>query len=121
VKFTRVQFRWERQKLGQVARPECPCIYVRASYRDRVVKIQNLLKTSSEWIKGDGGGNRIVFSSRLRLARNLNRHPFPGWAKKAEREKVLAVVQPAVADMPEMKDAIITSRRWKSRCSSSST
>ncbi len=71
------------------------------------MKIQNLLKTSSEWIKCENGGNRIVFSSRLRLARNLNRHPFPGWAKKVEREKVLAIVQPAVAEMPEMKDAII--------------
>ncbi len=71
------------------------------------MRINNLLKTSSEWVRGDNGGNRIVFSSRLRLARNLNRHPFPGWAKKAEREKVLAVAQPAVADLPEMKDAII--------------
>ena len=71
------------------------------------MKIQNLLKTSSEWIRGENGGNRIVFSSRLRLARNINHHPFPGWAKKAEREKVLALVQPAVADLPEMKDAII--------------
>jgi len=71
------------------------------------VKIQNLLKTSSEWIRGENGGNRIVFSSRLRLARNLNHHAFPGWAKKAEREKVLALVQPAVAELPEMKDCII--------------
>ena len=71
------------------------------------MKIQNLLKTSSEWIRGENGGNRIVFSSRLRLARNVNHHPFPGWAKKAEREKVLALVQPAVAELPEMKDAII--------------
>jgi len=71
------------------------------------VKIQNLLKTSSEWVKGENGGNRIVFSSRLRLARNVNHHPFPGWAKKAEREKVLALVQPAVAHLPEMKEAVI--------------
>ena len=71
------------------------------------MKIQNLLKTSSEWIRGENGGNRIVFSSRLRLARNVNHHPFPGWAKKAEREKVLALVQPVVAGLPEMKEAII--------------
>ena len=71
------------------------------------MKLQNLLKTSSEWVKGENGGNRIVFSSRLRLARNVNHHPFPGWAKKAEREKVLALVQPAVAELPEMKEAII--------------
>jgi protein arginine kinase len=71
------------------------------------VKIQNLLKTSSEWIRGENGGNRIVFSTRLRLARNIKDHPFPGWAKKAERERVLEIVQPVVASMPEMKEAII--------------
>ena len=49
-----------------------------------------------------------MFSSRLRLARNVNHHPFPGWAKKAEREKVLALIQPAVEQLPEMKDAIIS-------------
>src|SRR6202050_2016815 len=83
------------------------CIRGGKSYPSLAVKIQNLLKTSSEWIRGENGGNRIVFSSRLRLARNLNHHPFPGWAKKAEREKVLALVQPAVANLPEMKDPII--------------
>ncbi len=71
------------------------------------MKIQNLLKTSSEWIRGENGGNRIVFSTRLRLARNIKDHPFPGWAKKAERERVLEIVQPVVASMPEMKEAII--------------
>ncbi|MEJ0000586.1 MAG: hypothetical protein WDO13_16350 [Verrucomicrobiota bacterium] len=55
-----------------------------------------MLKTASEWGRGENTDNRIVFSSRLRLARNVNHHPFPGWAKKAEREKVLTLVQPAV-------------------------
>jgi len=71
------------------------------------VKISNLLKSSSEWIRGEGGGNRIVISSRLRLARNLQHYPFPGWAKKADREKVLGLIQPVVAAMPEMNHAII--------------
>jgi protein arginine kinase len=71
------------------------------------VKITNLLKSSSEWVKGEGGGNRIVITSRLRLARNLKDHPFPGWAKKADREKILALIQPAVSALPEMNHAII--------------
>jgi protein arginine kinase len=71
------------------------------------VKITNLLKSSSEWIRGEGGGNRIVITSRIRLARNLDKHPFPGWAKKAEREKILDVIQPAVKSLPEMSHAII--------------
>src|ERR1700677_693976 len=83
------------------------CIQDGKSYPCLAVKIQNFLNAPSEGIGGENGGNRIVFSSRLRLARNVNHHPFPGWAKKAEREKVLGVAQPAVADLPEMKDAII--------------
>jgi protein arginine kinase len=71
------------------------------------VKISNLLKTSSEWIRGEGGSNRIVITSRLRLARNLTKHPFPGWAKKSEREKILGIIQPSVAQLPEMNNAII--------------
>lgn len=71
------------------------------------MKITNLLKSSSEWIRGEGGGNRIVITSRIRLARNLDKHPFPGWAKKAEREKILDVIQPAVKSLPEMSHAII--------------
>jgi protein arginine kinase len=83
------------------------CIQGGSSYPWCAVKIHNLLKSSSEWVRGENGGNRIVFSSRLRLARNINHHPFPGWAKKAEREKVLALVQPAVTELPEMREAII--------------
>jgi protein arginine kinase len=71
------------------------------------VKISNLLRYSSEWIKCDVGNNRIVVTSRVRLARNLRQHPFPGWAKKQERESVFDVVRPAVAGLPEMKDAIL--------------
>ncbi len=71
------------------------------------MKISNLLRYSSEWIKGDGSCNRIVVTSRVRLARNLNHHPFPGWAKKQQRESVYEAVAPAVASLPEMKDAIL--------------
>lgn len=71
------------------------------------MKISDLLRYSSEWIKCDVGNNRIVVTSRVRLARNLRLHPFPGWAKKQEREAVYDVICPAVASLPEMKDAIL--------------
>lgn len=51
----------------------------------------------------------IVTSSRVRLARNLRSHSFPGWLKKAEREDLLNRVQPAVRDLPEMKSASVDS------------
>ncbi|MDK3162333.1 protein arginine kinase [Kamptonema cortianum] len=51
---------------------------------------------------------RIVMSSRIRLARNLRGLPFPGWAKKADRIKVLETVQPEVSALPEMKGAKVS-------------
>ncbi|MBS0658236.1 MAG: protein arginine kinase [Verrucomicrobia bacterium] len=52
-----------------------------------------------------GTHHDIVISSRVRLARNVKAHPFPGWARKADRLAVLEVVKPAVEALPQMEDA----------------
>src|SRR5678816_4940643 len=52
-----------------------------------------------------GPHDRIVMSSRVRLARNIKDGAFPGWAKKPERVKVLELIRPAVESLPEMKDS----------------
>ena len=52
-----------------------------------------------------GPHDRIVTSSRVRLARNLSDAAFPGWAKKPERVRVLELLQPAIEALPEMKGA----------------
>jgi protein arginine kinase len=52
-----------------------------------------------------GPHDRIVMSSRVRLARNLKDAAFPGWAKKPERVRVLELIRPAIEGLPEMKDA----------------
>jgi protein arginine kinase len=46
------------------------------------MKIGTILKTRGDWLSPDGGHHPIVISSRVRLARNLAKLPFPGWAKK---------------------------------------
>src|SRR5713101_2262817 len=51
-----------------------------------------------------GPYDRIVMSSRVRLARNLKDCSFPGWAKKPERIRVLELIRPAVTALPDMKD-----------------
>ncbi len=56
-----------------------------------------------------GPHDRIVMSSRVRLARNIKDSAFPGWAKKPERVKVLDLIRPAVQSLPEMKDAFAES------------
>ncbi len=52
-----------------------------------------------------GPHDRIVMSSRVRLARNIKDAAFPGWAKKPERVRVLELIRPAVEGLSEMKSA----------------
>jgi protein arginine kinase len=51
-----------------------------------------------------GPHDRIVMSSRVRLARNVREGSFPGHAKKPERVQILEAIRPAVEKLPEMTD-----------------
>jgi protein arginine kinase len=67
--------------------------------------IHNILSNTGEWLRGDGPHSQIVISSRVRLARNLKNHAFPGWAKKTERLQILETIKPIVESLSEMSDA----------------
>jgi len=67
--------------------------------------IQAFLSPAAEMARRHGPHDRIVMSSRVRLARNLKDAAFPGWAKKPERIKILEMIRPAVESLPELKDA----------------
>jgi protein arginine kinase len=67
--------------------------------------LHQFLVPPAESARRKGPHDRIVMSSRIRLARNLKDAAFPGWAKKPERIKVLETIRPAVHSLPEMKDA----------------
>ncbi|HEX8295192.1 MAG TPA: protein arginine kinase [Chthoniobacteraceae bacterium] len=67
--------------------------------------IHNILTNTGEWLRGDGPHHQIVISSRVRLARNLQKFAFPGWAKKTERLQILETIKPRVEELPEMADA----------------
>jgi protein arginine kinase len=69
------------------------------------MKIWEFLKSPAETCRGAGPQDRIVLSSRVRLARNLKETSFPGWAKKPERLRSLAVIQPVVQSLPQMEGA----------------
>ncbi|HHY86980.1 MAG TPA: protein arginine kinase [Verrucomicrobia bacterium] len=71
--------------------------------------IHDFLISPAETARRKGPHDRIVMSSRVRLARNLKDAPFPGWAKKPDRLKVLDTIRPAVESLPEMKDAFSAS------------
>lgn len=55
--------------------------------------IKDLLNHTSEWLKGTGPSSDIVISSRIRLARNIAKYPFPHWANKKQSEEVLNKVE----------------------------
>ncbi len=67
--------------------------------------LSTLFKTPSRWLGGTGNHADIVLSSRLRLARNLSRVPFP---PRARKEQLAGVVQSALAaagEVPALRGA----------------
>jgi protein arginine kinase len=69
------------------------------------MKIDALLANPGEWLSSAGDHHPIVISSRVRLARNLAKLPFPGWAKKSERIRILEEIKPEVEVLPEMSNS----------------
>jgi len=69
------------------------------------MNIHDFLIPPAESARRKGPHDRIVMSSRVRLARNIRNASFPGWAKKPERVRVLEMIQPAIESLPEMADA----------------
>ncbi|HTD14012.1 MAG TPA: ATP--guanido phosphotransferase, partial [Chthoniobacterales bacterium] len=67
------------------------------------MKIDPILTRAGDWLSG-GSRHPIVISSRVRLARNLAKLPFPGWAKKSERVRILEEIKPEVDLLPAIKD-----------------
>lgn len=71
--------------------------------------LHEFLAPPAQSARRKGPHDRIVMSSRVRLARNLKNAAFPGWAKKPERVRVLELIQPAVENLPEMSDSFADS------------
>src|SRR3954470_5004263 len=69
------------------------------------MNIHDFLIPPADTARRKGPHDRIVMSSRVRLARNIRDAAFPGWAKKPERIKVLEAIRPAVEVLSEMRDA----------------
>ncbi|HTL16065.1 MAG TPA: protein arginine kinase [Patescibacteria group bacterium] len=67
--------------------------------------IHSFLIPPADTARRKGPHDRIVMSSRVRLARNIKDAAFPGWAKKPERIRVLEMIRPAIEGLPEMKEA----------------
>lgn len=71
------------------------------------MKIQILLKKTSEWLNGKGPESDLVISSRIRLARNISGFNFPWKADKKERKQLLDIIQQASSQCKSMKEGSI--------------
>jgi len=64
------------------------------------MNLKEMVSSPGYWLRGDGPEAMIVFSSRIRLARNLKGFVFPPWAQssllKSVAEKLLKAVKKAV-------------------------
>jgi protein arginine kinase len=69
--------------------------------------IQPLLDAEAELTHGSSAGSAIVLSTRIRLARNLQDMPFPGWANESQRRDILTRCREAVIALPKMKEGYI--------------
>lgn len=65
--------------------------------------IASLIDAQSELTDSSSSKSAIVLMTRVRLARNLAGHAFPGWAKAAQREQILEACRTAVTSAPQMK------------------
>ena len=65
--------------------------------------VQDFLSSPAEVARRRGPQDQIVLSSRVRLARNLEGRPFPGSAKKEQRQGVLDAIRPAVEALKVMQ------------------
>jgi protein arginine kinase len=68
--------------------------------------INDLVKQTGEWLKGEGPNADIVMSSRARVARNIKDYPFFHWAGKKEKEEVLSVIKGAIDNSKYMKGSL---------------
>lgn len=66
------------------------------------MKIDHLLKQTCEWLRGTGPNSDIVMSSRVRLARNLEKQPFSHWASKKHEKETLDLLEGAVCGVDMM-------------------
>ena len=69
-----------------------------------MMRFATLLRHPADWMMGHGAETSVVLTSRVRLARNLAKSPFPGWSRKKDREGVYSFLREKVESVPGMKD-----------------
>jgi len=71
------------------------------------MSIDDLTKSTGEWLRGDGPMSDVVVSSRIRLARNLAEHPFLSTADAVERTEIYRCLSQAITSTSAGADDIL--------------
>ncbi|MFH1359991.1 MAG: protein arginine kinase [Candidatus Omnitrophota bacterium] len=71
------------------------------------MKVDDFIHHTGEWLKGTGPYSNIVMSSRVRLARNFDRIPFPNRSDKKSLDNVVEDVKKAVSHIDFFKDSTL--------------
>ncbi len=66
-----------------------------------MVDLNQLVRTSGEWLRGSGPESDIVISSRIRLARNLAEFPFISRASQADRSEIETILRDRILHIQE--------------------
>ena len=72
------------------------------------MNIDEILSSPTAAAEREGPSNKIVWSSRVRLARNITNTPFPGWAKKSVRVDAFQNIRKNVLKLKTMKGSFET-------------
>jgi protein arginine kinase len=65
-----------------------------------------ILSLPLPWVEGQDGSQDVVISSRIRLARNLERYPFVNRASGEDRKSVLETVRQAIESEPLFRECV---------------
>lgn len=69
--------------------------------------LDDLMKTTGEWLRGEGPGAEVVISSRVRLARNLAECSFLSSASASERAEIYRTVAEAITSSTVGEDNLL--------------
>jgi len=71
------------------------------------MQLRKMLQQKSGWLTGGGEFSDLVISSRVRLARNLKKIPFPGRATPQQQKEVFSQIETAVQKTNWLKNSTI--------------
>ncbi len=76
------------------------------------MKFDDLINGHTGWLAAEGPESDIVLSSRVRLARNLNKHKFPNRTTVDEKMKILEETGKAIKKLPGFEGALLL-KMWE--------